>query len=386
MKKHLKLFTFIVATGAIAGCASAQKTAKLEIVPLPFTVKTCQNTQVLEPSCIKASVANAALNAERGDYERSISQLKELVAKSPDDAYLYNNLGYAYYLSGNYKEAASVLGKAIVMDPTNVRALNNMGATLTKLGKTEHAQKYIALANTIKTGKIRPADEQSISSENVNSVHETPQQALAEAHLTEAPVLTAEPVIGQNQIVGEVSVEKNSPTEIRQVGSGIYEVVKTEIPAEKIIINTQENVPLPEVKLLAQSGGVSFKVDPLVNNLFNENALVMAGNVEFNNKPFTLKIINGNGIKGFARKTAETLAEIGLNQPYQLANKKPYNQYITVLQYKVGYRDEALQLAKTLIKMPVLVKFNIMPNGTEMRLVLGRDVINPNYQQDNSAV
>lgn len=386
MKNHLKLFTFIVATSAIAGCASTQKSAKLEIEPLPFTVKTCQNTQVLAPNCIKASVANAVFNAERGEYEKSISQLKELLAKSPDDAYLYNNLGYAYYLNGNYKEAASVLGKAITLDPTSVRALNNMGATLNKLGETDHAQKYIALAKTIKTGKIRPADEQSISSENVNPAHEMPKQTLAETLLTEPPVSTAEVVAGQSQVVGEVAVEKNPPTEIIQVSSGIYEVVKTETPAEKVAINTQENAPLPEVKLLAQSGGVSFKVDPLVNNLFSADALVMAGNIEFNNKSFTLRIINGNGVKGFARKTAETLAEFGLNQSYQIANKKRYNQYSTVLQYKVGYRDEAFQLAKTFIKMPVLVKVNIMPNGTEMRLVLGRDVINLNYQQGDSAV
>ncbi|MEO7343218.1 MAG: LytR C-terminal domain-containing protein, partial [Methylotenera sp.] len=105
----------------------------------------------------------------------------------------------------------------------------------------------------------------------------------------------------------------------------------------------------------------------------------MAIQSELNNKLFTLEIVNGNGVKGFARKTGETLAEIGLNQPYQVSNKKRYNQYTTVLQHKVGYREEAIQLAKTLSRMPVLVRLDAMPNNADMRLVLGRDVVNPYY-------
>lgn len=385
MKRYSKLFTFIVATGAIASCATDQKTTKLEV--MPYQIKACYNKQALTPECIKTTVASAALDAERGDFEVSISQLKGLLAKQPDDAYLYNNLGYAYYLSGNYTEAASALGKAIVIDPSNVRALNNMGAALNKLGKTESAKKYIALAKAIKIGKIRPVDEQSMPAEDVKPVFE--QSALVETSQSAQPTLTLtltlEPSATQNPASGEMEVERNSPTEIKQVSSGIYEIVKTEAPIETVVMNSPVSQPVPDVRILAQSGGISFKVHPLVNNLFNENALAMASHSELNNKLFTLEIVNGNGVKGFAGKTGETLAAIGLNQPYRVTNKKRYNQNVTVLQYKVGYREEAIQLAKTLNRMPVLVKFNAMPNSSDMRLVLGRDVINTSYKEQYRA-
>lgn len=383
MKKYSKLFTFIVATGAIVSCATAQKTTKLEIAPIPYQLKACYNKQALTPECIKTTVATAALDAERGDFEVSIAQLNGLIAKMPDDAYLYNNLGYVYYLSGNYNEAASTLGKAIVIDPSNVRALNNMGAALNKLGKTENAKKYIALAKAIKIGKIRPVDEQSMPAEDIKPVSE--QSALVETSQSAQPTLTLEPMVTQNPASSEMVIEKNSPTGIKQVNSGIYEVVKTEAQIEAVVVNAPVSQPVTEVKILAQSGGVSFKVHPLVNNLFNEDALAMAIHSELNNKLFTLEIVNGNGVKGFAGKTGETLAAIGLNQPYQVSNKKRYNQYVTVLQYKVGYREEAIQLAKTLSRMPVLIKFNAMPNNSDMRLVLGRDVINPYYMEQYSS-
>ena len=384
MKKYSKLLTFIVATGAITSCATDQKTTKLEIMPMPYQIKACYNKQALTHECIKTTVASAALDAERGDFEESISQLKGLLAKQPDDAYLYNNLGYAYYLSGNYTEAASTLGKAIVIDPSNVRALNNMGATLNKLGKTENAKKYIALANAIKIGKIRSVDEQSMPAGDVKPVFE--QSALVETSQSAQPTLTLTLTLDtQNPASGEMVVERNSPTEIKQVSSGIYEIVKTEAPIETVVMNSPVSQPVPDVRILAQSGGISFKVHPLVNNLFNENVLAMASHSELNNKLFTLEIVNGNGVKGFAGKTGETLAAIGLNQPYRVTNKKRYNQNVTVLQYKVGYREEAIQLAKTLNRMPVLVKFNAMSNRPDMRLVLGRDVINTSYKEQYRA-
>jgi len=402
MKNSLKVFSFILSVSIVAGCASAQKTAKVEMEPLPTKIshsdesaeghyklgrylrdtqrpdqalQAYQDVLKLNPDDVKVSVAIAVLYAERGDYSTSISQLKNLTEKSPEDASLYNNLGYVYYLSGNYKEASSILGKAIVIDPTNVRTLNNMGAALIKLGKTEHALKFITLAKTIKTGKIRPADSQLATSDRSKPSSEMNKQTLTE-----------ETDIAQNQVVGEITMGKNSKTEIKQISSGIYEIVKAEMTAEKVVFNTPVNEPTPKVKMLAQSGGISFKVDPLVNKLFNENASVIASTSELSNKTFILEIVNGNGVKDFAKKTGETLAEIGLNQPSQIADKKSYNQNKTVLQYRVGFLDEAVKLGKTFNKMPVLVKLNTLPYRADLRLVLGRDVINTNYNQQYDLV
>lgn len=404
MKNSLKVFSFILVANTIAGCVTAQKAAKIEMEPMPTAIRHSdesaagryklgrylQNTQrpdqalqayqdalKLEPNDTKARIAVAALYAERGDFATSISQLKGLVEKFPNDASLYNNLGYTYYLSGDYRAAASALGKAIAIDPTNVHALNNMGAALNKLGKTDYALKFKAQAKTIKTGKIRPAEEPLIASSTEKSSSETNQQVL------DNQALAKEPALVLNQISADAVVEKTSQTEIKQLGSGIYEIVKAETPAEPASLNASAQ-PLSEVKVLAQSGGISFKVHPLVNQLFDDSAFALANIAEIGNKTFILEIVNGNGVKDFAKKTRETLIEIGLNQTQQIADKKHYNQYKTVLQYRVGYLDEALKLGKTLSKMPALVKLNTIPNGADLRLVLGKDVVNLNYKQQYS--
>jgi tetratricopeptide (TPR) repeat protein len=400
MKNSLKIFSFILVANAIAGCATAQKTAKIEMEAMPTTIhhsdesaeghykrgrylqgaqrsdqalQAYQEALKLEPNDIKVHIAVAALYAERGEYATSISQLKGLTEKLPDDASLHNNLGYTYYLSGDYKAATTAFGKAIIIDPTNVHALNNMGAALNKLGKTDHAIKYIALAKTIKTGKIRPAKEPLVASNTVKPISETNQQTL------DNQALAKEPAIVQNQISGEIAMEKTSQTEIKQLSSGIYEIVMAETRAESANTNAPAQ-PLSEIKVLAQSGGITFKAHPLVNKLFNDNAFAIANNGELGNKMFTLEIVNGNGVKNFAKKTKETLIEIGLNQPQQIADKKRYNQYKTILQYRVGYLDEALKLGKTLSKMPALVELNTMPSNADLRLVLGKDVVNLNYK------
>jgi Tfp pilus assembly protein PilF len=412
MKNSLKIFSFILVANTIAGCATAQKEAKIEMEAMPTKIhhsdesaeghykrgrylqgaqrsdqalQAYQDALKLEPNDIKVHIAVAALYAERGDYATSISQLKGLAEKLPDDASLYNNLGYTYYLSGDYKAAASTLGKAIVMDSTNVHALNNMGAVLNKLGKTDQALKYIALAKTIKTGKIRPTNSQTASSGNEKPSPAMNQQAQAVQSSANRP-LEKKQLVEKGQSANETVMDKNSQTEIRQVNSGIYEIVKAEVLAKTVVIDAPANAPLPEVKLLAQSGGVSFKIDPMVNKLFNENVSAVANNSSLSNKVFSFKIVNGNGVKGFAKKTGETLSEFGLNQPQQIASKKHYNQFQTVLQYRVGYLEEAVQLAKMLNKMPVLVKINPISNGADLCLVLGRDVINPHYKQKKNAV
>lgn len=397
MKKQSKMFVLLVVTAAIASCTTAQKNAKLEIAPVSKVVRHSdesadgyyalgrylQDTQrsdeafqeylnalKVDPYHLKAQVAIAVLHAKRGDYLTSISQLKAIAEKSPSGAYLYNNLGYAYYLNGDYNNAVLALDKALAMDSTNVRAMNNLADSLSKLGQAERAGEIFALAKTIKTGKIRPADNQAMASGNTKADDTIP-----------TPSLTTTQSLAT---YSETGVEQHSAqTEVKQVSSGIYEITKAEAPVAN---SGLANVPAPEIKILAQSGGVSFKIDPLVNKLFDENALAIAADSDLTNRAFVIEIVNGNGIRGFARKTGETLTKLGLNQPQKLANKKRYNQYKTVLEYRVGYRGEAVQLARTLNTAPVLMKSNSMSNNADLRLVLGRDVINSDYiQQENLA-
>ena len=393
MKKQSKMFVLLVVTTAIASCTTAQKNAKLEIAPVSKVVRHSdesadgyyalgrylQDTQRSDeafqeylnalkvgPNHVKARVAVAVLQAKRGDYLTSIAELKIIVEKSPSDAYIYNNLGYAYYLNGDYNNAVLALEKALAIDSTNVRAMNNLADSLYKLGQTERAGEIVAVAKTIMTGKIRPADNQAMVSGDIKTGDTMP-----------APSLTATQSLAMYSEAGVV--QNSTQTEIKKISSGIYEITKIEVPVTIVANSGLANVPAPEIKILAQSGGVSFKIHPLVNKLFDENAVAIAAESDLRNRAFIIEIVNGNGVKGFARKTGETLTKLGLNQPQKFTNKKRYNQYKTVLEYRVGYRGEAVQLARTLNTTPVLMKYNGMPNNADLRLVLGRDAINPQY-------
>ncbi|MGQ0443113.1 MAG: hypothetical protein ACT4OH_06650, partial [Methylophilaceae bacterium] len=70
--------------------------------------------------------------------------------------------------------------------------------------------------------------------------------------------------------------------------------------------------------------------------------------------------------------------------PQQLANLKRYNRYRTALQYRTGFREEAVLLGKTLINMPVLMKYDSMPSNADLRLVLGRDIINTGLAKEGT--
>ncbi len=394
MKNSIKLCTFFLVVSALVGCASTQKNAELNIKPRPAKISHSdesaagyyqlgqhyQNTQRselalqayqeasrLDSNDVKPQLAMAVLNAKNGNYSASILQLKYLVEKFPADASLYNNLGYTYYLSGDYKSAAAALGQAIVIDHKHVLALNNMGATLNKLGKNELAIKYIAQAQAIKSERIELA--------NTNNSLQTNQQAVS--YHSNADALD----VAQNNDVEAKASSNNSQSEIQQVSAGIYELVNVTMAAETAVDKKlAANPVLSEVQVLVQPGCISFKVHPLVNKLFKENTAVIADNSDLRIKSFNLEIMNGNGIKGFAKKTAETLVGLGLSQPVQFSNKKHYNQTNTVLEYKAGYYKEAIQLAQTLEQMPMLVETNVTSRDADIRLVVGKDVVNSHYK------
>jgi hypothetical protein len=124
---------------------------------------------------------------------------------------------------------------------------------------------------------------------------------------------------------------------------------------------------------VAISGGISFKHAPIINKLFDlaSNSLVTF-NVSGDNK--FVEIINGNGVKGIAKAVASKFKESG-NVELKVADAKRFNQMKTHIQYKSGYRDDAVRLNHYLLNKPYLVRNDNLPNDISLRLVLGRDLI-----------
>ncbi|MBS1170247.1 MAG: hypothetical protein H6R01_1165 [Burkholderiaceae bacterium] len=88
---------------------------------------------------------------------------------------------------------------------------------------------------------------------------------------------------------------------------------------------------------------------------------------------YQFEIANGNGITGMARRTLAVLVEQGLPHA-RLTNFKPYRQKQTVIHYRAGYRDQALALSQKLAQKAVLRQDENLRSGTDIKLVLGKDM------------
>jgi len=93
------------------------------------------------PGHINARNGLAVLAAERGELDAAIGAWEELSAgaDSVERAFLFSNLGYAYYLRGDLARAQATLERACLQDPLNYRAWHHLGNVLGSRGDTERA-------------------------------------------------------------------------------------------------------------------------------------------------------------------------------------------------------------------------------------------------------
>jgi tetratricopeptide (TPR) repeat protein len=92
---------------------------------------------------VLAAVAVIALGAvtrhRNEDYRSEIGMWRDVIAKRPDNARAYNNLGTVLDHRGQYKEAIEALREAIRIDPQYEVAYTNLGKTLGRSGRFDEA-------------------------------------------------------------------------------------------------------------------------------------------------------------------------------------------------------------------------------------------------------
>jgi tetratricopeptide (TPR) repeat protein len=120
-----------------------------------------------DPRHVNARNGLATVLAEQGEYKAAIAIWQDLIAQSGDAAWLFGNLGYAYFLDGQYAAAQQAQERACLLEPANAQAWQRLSATLEKRGDLaralrtqrqaltllEHdAQADAVLANTVADG------------------------------------------------------------------------------------------------------------------------------------------------------------------------------------------------------------------------------------------
>ncbi len=84
------------------------------------------------------------------NLDEGVSMIKRSVEQRPDDGYIVDSLGWAYYRLGNYEEAVKQLDKAVELKPTDPTINDHLGDAYWRVGRTLEAKFQWAHARDLK--------------------------------------------------------------------------------------------------------------------------------------------------------------------------------------------------------------------------------------------
>ncbi|MGJ7915260.1 LytR C-terminal domain-containing protein [Massilia sp. LXY-6] len=256
--------------------------------------------------------------AEQRDFDKAIAVWRGLtrgatMASGPSAAFLFGNLGHAYFLNGQYDEALAALEKACLLDPLNHRAWQRLGETLRQLGQEERAVQMLRQASALREHDFRAdyaAAEGGAKLPAIEKAMKTNQRP------------------DQDWAFVEVVAKPNGMLELRRVASA-----RSAPPAAP-------SAPMPP------------KQD-------KDLPLVAA-----------LEICNGNGRQGLARLMSRQLRDPDV-KVVRLTNEKGFAVRQSRIEYQAAFRVVAERLAGRYGARPVEVN---MSGRANVKLVIGRDL------------
>jgi tetratricopeptide (TPR) repeat protein len=280
--------------------------------------------QALQTNAAHVNARNglATAYAEQRDFAKAIPIWRELtrgatMASGAGTAFLFGNLGHAYFLNGQYDEALVALEKACLLDPLNHRTWQRLGETLQQLGQDERAGQMLRQASALREHDLRadyaavdggarlPAIEQAVK---------TPQRP------------------DQDWAFMEVATRPNGMLELRRV-----------VPARGAPQPPASKLPVPSLPKE------------------NRDPVIVAA----------LEISNGNGRQGLARLMSRQLRDTDL-KVVRLTNEKGFGVRQTRIEYQPAFRGMAERLAERFgAGKPVEVS---KAGRANLRLVIGRDL------------
>jgi len=107
-----------------------------------------------DPGHVNARNGLATVLAEQGDFTGAIALWQGLTAPlsrdpGPGAAYLFSNLGYAYYLAGQYALAQQAQERSCLLDPASALAWQRLADTLDKRGDSVGAARMQRQAHAL---------------------------------------------------------------------------------------------------------------------------------------------------------------------------------------------------------------------------------------------
>jgi tetratricopeptide (TPR) repeat protein len=266
----------------------------------------------------------ATAYAEQRDFARAIPIWRELtrgatMASGPATAFLFGNLGHAYFLNGQYDEALVALEKACLLDPLNHRTWQRLGETLQQLGQDERAAQMLRQASALREHDFRADYAVAAGGARLPAI--------------EKAVKTSQRP-DQDWAFVEVVNKANGMLELRRV------VPPRSAPPAPAPAGTAPKPSLPK----------------------EDRSLPAIA---------ALEISNGNGREGLARLMSRQLREPGV-KVVRLTNEKGFAVRQTRIEYQPAFRSVAERLAERYgAAKPVEVS---MAGRADVRLVIGHDL------------
>lgn len=271
------------------------------------------------PGHVDARNGLATLYAEQREFPAAIALWRELtgsltLSAGPGKAYLFGNLGHAYFLKGDYDHALVALEKACLLDPLNHRSWQLLGETLRKLGQEERAQQMLSQAGALRKHDLR-ADYAAAGGQ---------AQVAAIDRALKAP---AGEESGWSRV--QLLVGPDGMLELRR-----------ELPAAPAL---PEQPPAPAPAMPGRGAPVLALVE----------------------------LRNGNGVPGMARRLAHQVGTGGLKVT-RLSNQKGFGVRQTRIEYEAAHRAAAERLAARFGGVKLQEVASCAP--ANLRVVLGRDI------------
>lgn len=354
-----------------------------------------------DPNHAEARNGRATMLVEFGDLQAATQELRKALEISPKSVHLLNNLGYVQMLAGDLAGAATTLKRAFAIEPMNARVRANWALLTARL--PSHNVTLLSQP-LIQPGDSQGAQQERLGPQTFASAPETtraPQNDKA-VHSGSVVNLSYEPRVAPAfQDEAAVTSITVSPIQASSPGSE-PNTVSAPAPganADAEFSTAVINVRLPGEPTTARPNGGTTVVSAAVsepsistspirqgaispfltqrNNASTSTSTIARTKASVEPAPVSLRarieIANGNGVRYAARTVGQQLSKRGA-VIVRVSNAPTFDVERSTIYFRDGHLQPALALSRTLAIRPALMLGLEMPEGTDLKLVIGRDV------------
>ncbi|MDT3680007.1 MAG: tetratricopeptide repeat protein [Burkholderiaceae bacterium] len=355
-------------------------------------IERFRNALKLDPAFVDAHNGLGVAYGQQGRFEEAVEAFRSALAAGPATAHVLNNLGYAQMKSGRLADARESLRRSLELDPMNTRARENVSvlAALEQRDDQRAATVAAAVVGPVRAAvapqiaveaaplsSARGAAALASSSESMlvrlaPNLYEL-RRAQGESGPKSASVDTAvsasvgAAAVGQTVAAGQMTFTPVavSPSASSVAANGTLEAAPpTEPVAPPIAVAT----PLRHV--LVESHDAASRSTPARAD--DTRSLSSARPVPTFVGRF--EVSNGAGVERLAARTAVQFARFGVGIS-RISNYESFDRVRTEIHYRKGFLKQA-QIVQQRLPVPAkLVASNRLRAEINVRLVVGRDMV-----------